>query len=234
MKKIILFSAMALLTGSLFAADSSPKDDVINAAKKLADESNYSWHTAVVVPDDAQFKPGPTDGKTQQDGLTYVKMSFGDNDMEIYMQGTNAAITNPDGGWQSLAEMEGDDQGPGRFMIGMVRGFKAPAAQIVDLVNGAKDLEKDGDAYSSDLTEAGAKDLLAFRRGRGGADITNPSGSVKFWIKDGEVVKYEFKVKGTMDFNGNSFDVDRDTTVEIKDVGNTKIDVPADAKKKMS
>jgi hypothetical protein len=233
MKKTILFGAMALLAGSLFAADSSPKDDVINAAKKLADQPNYSWHTTVVVPEDARFKPGPTEGKTEKDGLTYVKLSFGDNDTEIYMQGTNAAVTDPDGGWQSLAELESDDQGPGRFMVGMIRNFKAPAAQVIDLVNGAKDLTKDGDAYSSDLTESGAKDLMTFRRG-GGANVSNPSGSVKFWLKDGELVKYEFKVKGKISFNGNDFDVDRDSTVEIKDVGNTKIDVPADAKKKMS
>jgi hypothetical protein len=70
MKKKILFSAMALLTGSLLAADSSPKDDVTNAAQKLGEETNHSWHTTVIVPEDAQFKPGPTDGKTEKDGLT--------------------------------------------------------------------------------------------------------------------------------------------------------------------
>jgi hypothetical protein len=74
---------------------------------------------------------------------------------------------------------------------------------------------------------------MTFRRG-GGANVSNPSGSVKFWLKDGVLVKYEFKVKGKISFNGNDFDVDRDSTVEIKDVGSTKIDVPADAKKKMS
>ena len=42
MKKNILISTMALLAGSLLAADSSPKDDIIAAAKKLADKSNYS------------------------------------------------------------------------------------------------------------------------------------------------------------------------------------------------
>ncbi|HVU27759.1 MAG TPA: hypothetical protein VHG71_08505 [Verrucomicrobiae bacterium] len=232
MKTKILFGAITLLAGSLFAADSTPKDDVLAAAKKLGSETNYSWHATVVVPDDAQFKPGPTDGKTEKGEITYVKLSFGDNSTEIFMKGTNAAITNPDGDWQSLAELEGDSQGPGRFMAGFVRNFKAPAAQVADLVAGAKELKKDGDAISGDLTEAGARDLLAFRRG-GGASVSNPSGSVKFWIKDGELAKYEFKVKGKVSFNGNDFDVDRDTTVEIKDVGKTKIDMPDAAKKKL-
>ena len=99
----------------------------------------------------------------------------------------------------------------------------------------AKELKKDGDVYASDLTEDGAKAMMTFggRRG-GGPTITNPSGSVKFWLKDGVLTKYEFKVKGTMSFNGNDIDVDRDTTVEIKDVGSTKVTVPDEAKKKLS
>ncbi len=40
MKRNILFSATILLASSLLAADSSPKDDVTNAAKKLAAKDN--------------------------------------------------------------------------------------------------------------------------------------------------------------------------------------------------
>jgi len=229
MKKHILIGAMAMLAGSLLAADSSPKDDVTNAAKKLGGSANYSWHATVVVPEDAQFKPGPTDGKTEKAGLTYVKLSFGDNTTEFVKKGESAALTSPDGGWESLTNMD-SSQGPGRFMAGMVRNFKTPDAQAADLVAAAKELKKDGDVYSSDLTEDGAKTLLTFRRG-GGATVTNPSGSVKFWLKDGVLTKFEFKVKGTVTFNGNDIDVDRDTTVEIKDVGTTKMDAPDEAKK---
>ena len=41
------------------------------------------------------------------------------------------------------------------------------------------ELKKDGDVYSGDLTEAGAKAQFRF------GTVTNPKGSVKFWIKDG-------------------------------------------------
>jgi len=37
-----------------------------------------------------------------------------------------------------------------------------------------------------------------------------------------------------MNFNGNDVDIDRTTTVEIKEVGSTKVDVPEEAKKKLS
>jgi len=232
MKKIISFGAMALLAGPLFAADSSSKDDVTNAAKKLGDSANYTWRTTVVVPEDSQFKPGPTDGKTEKGGLTYVKLSFGDNTAEFVKKGESAALTSPDGGWQSLTNMD-SSEGPGRFMLGMVRNFKTPDAQAAGIAATTKELKKDGDVYSSDLTEDGAKALLTFggRRGGNGPTITNPSGSAKFWVKDGVLTKYEFKVKGTVSFNGNDIDVDRDTTVEIKDVGTTKMDAPDEAKK---
>jgi hypothetical protein len=62
-------------------------------------------------------------------------LSFGDDDTEIFMKGTNAVITNPDGGWQTFAEWESAAEGPGRFLVGMVRNFKTPAAQAGDLVS---------------------------------------------------------------------------------------------------
>jgi hypothetical protein len=230
MKTKALLSVAAALTGSVLAVQAGPADDVTAAAQKLGTESSYSWHTTVVVPEDSQFKPGPTEGKTAS-GTTYVKLSFGDNETEIYMKGTNAVLTNPDGGWQTLADLANDDQGPGRFMVGMVRNFRTPVSQAADLVAGAKNLVQANGAYTSDLTPDAAKKMLSFRRG--GAGASNASGSVQFWVANGELTKYEFHVKGTVSFNGNDRDIDRDTTVEIKNVGSTKIDMPDDAKKLM-
>lgn len=234
MKKTVLFSAAAaLLTFSLSAADSTTKDDVNAAAKKLADTSSYSWRSTVAVPEDAPFKPGPTDGKAEKEGYTMITMTFGDNETKAVMKGEKRAATNQDGEWQSLSELD-NAEGPARFMGAMLRNFKAPAEQATELVSFAKDLKKDGDVYSGDMTEEGAKTLLRFRR-RGGnnATVTNPKGSVKFWVTDGMLTKYEFNVKGTVSFNGNDMDQDRTTTVVIKDVGTTKVTIPDDAKKKL-
>jgi len=235
MKKIILFNGMALLAASLIAADSGTKDDIKNAATKLGEKANYSWKTTVVVPESAQFRPGPTEGKTEKDGFTHVRMSFGDNTTQAVLKGDKAAVTNREGEWQSLADLD-NAEGPGRFLGFFVRNITTPAVQAADLAAAAKDLKKDGDAYSSDLTEAGAKTLLTFRprSGGDGPSVSDAKGSVKFWIKDGELSKYEFKVQGKVSFNGNERDVERTTTVEIKDVGTTKVEVPEDAKKKLS
>jgi hypothetical protein len=232
MKRNLLFGLAAFLAGSLIAAETTPQDDVMSAVKKLAEKPNYAWKTTVVVPEDAPFHPGPTDGKTETNGFTHVKLNFGDNTTEFVLKGDKAAVTSPEGDWQALSELD-DSEGPGRFLSRMIRNFEAPAAQAREIAALVKELKKDGDVYSGDLTEKGAKSLLLFRGG-GQATASNAKGSARFWIKDGVLSKYEFKVTGSVSFNGNDMDVDRTTTVEIKDVGTTKVDVPEGAKKKLS
>jgi hypothetical protein len=63
--------------------------------------------------------------------------------------------------------------------------------------------------------------------------VKDAKASIKFTIKDGNLTKFEMHVTGTRSFNGNDNDVDQTTTTEIKDVGTTTIDVPADAKAKL-
>jgi hypothetical protein len=239
MKKNILFGLITFAMTSLMAADSNPKDDVKKAASALGNENNYTWRATVEVPADAQFKPGPTDGKTEKGGYTTLSIEFGDNTSEGVLKGTNGAVKTDDG-WQSLADATKDDGSggfnPTVFMARVVQNSKTPAVEAASLADAAKELKQDTNSISGDLTEAGVKELLAFRRGRNGGNgptITNPKGSVKFWIKDGKLVKYQYHVLGAMSFNGNDFDVDRTTTVEIKDVNTTKIDVSDDARKKL-
>jgi hypothetical protein len=232
MKRNLLFTAATVLAGSLFAADPTPKDDILAAAKNLGEKPNYSWKTTVVVPEGSPFRPGPTEGKTEKDGVTYLTMSFGDITTRAYLKNDKGAVTNPDGGWQTLADLD-NAEGPGRFLGMMLRNLKAPATQAAEIAGFAKDLKQEADTYVSDLTEEGAKTLLRFRRGGDGPTISNPKGSVKFWLKEGALQKYEYKVKGLINFGGNEVDVDRATTVEIKDVGTTKFDVPEEAKKKL-
>jgi len=239
MKKYLLSGALTLLAGPLLVAAADPKDDVLSASKKLADAANYTWDVTIDNANGGGFSMGPNHGKIEKGGYLWYSMTFNDNTTEIVMKGTNAAVNTPDNGWQSRAEATaaGDQPGPGRFLARMLDNFQTPPKQADDLVSKAKDIKKTEDTYAGDLTEDGAKALLSFRRGRNGGDgptVTNPKGSVKFWIKDGRLTKYEFKLQGSMSFNGNDFDVDRTTTVEIKDVGSTKIAVPDGAAKKMS
>jgi hypothetical protein len=242
MKKNLLLGMMTLMAGSLLAADSSPKDDVVNAATALGNQPNYSWHSASESPGGGGFGGGPTEGKTEKDGYTWISLTRGDNTTEALIKGTNAAIKT-DNGWQTIAEATADNGGggfnPAMFIARALQNYKTPAIQAADLAGQVKELKKDAEVIDGDLTDDGAKALLSFRpRGGGGGnfpapEITNAKGSVKFWIADGQLTKYEIHISGTVSFNGNDRDIDRTTTVEIKDVGTTKIEAPDDAKKKL-
>src|SRR6185295_5096413 len=166
-----------------------------------------------------RFRPGPTEGKAEKDGVTHLSMTRGDNTIEAVLKGGKGALKLQDG-WQSLAEATADDggqPGPGRFLGRMLQNYKAPAVEVAELIGKVKELKSADGVYSGDLTEDGAKSLLTFG-GRGGAggngpEISDAKGAVKIWVKDGLLSKYEYKVQGKMSFNGNDRDIDRTTTV---------------------
>ena len=105
MRTTLLFGWTTLLASSLLGADSTPKDDITNAAKRLGEKPNYSWRTTIVVPEDAPFKPGPSDGKVEKDGLTSVSMGIMDRKMQAVVQGekgrlrTGKAFGSPSMNW---------------------------------------------------------------------------------------------------------------------------------------
>jgi hypothetical protein len=250
MKRNVLLAAMMLTAGSLLAAD--PKDDVTTATKKLADSPNYSWKQSTENAGGGGgggggfggFGGGAVDGKAEKGGLVYTSRTFNDMTFETASIGTNTAMNRGDG-WQTAAEMAAANGGGGGGRRGgFGRGATpTPASQAQDILKSVKELKEFGGAYVGDLTEEGAKALAlpfpAGGRGGGGGGFTPPEvtgakGSVKFWVKDGVLSKYELKVQGKMTFNDNDIDINRTTTVEIKDVGTTKIPVPDDIKKKLS
>jgi len=233
MKQLSLIAGALLVCASLIAADDS-KADVKAAAKKLG--NNYSWNTTTKLQGAGNFQPGPAEGQTA-DGWIYMKTTFGERTIESVIHGTKAATQTQDG-WQNVDELEGNRA----FLARRLKTFKAPADEAADLADKTKALKKDGDAISGDLTEDGAKDLLSLGGRRPNADANNArpgpkdaKGSVKFWVKDGALTKYEFHVQGKIaGRDDQEMNIDRTTTVEIKDVGKTKVNAPEEAKKKIS
>ena len=244
MKRNVLLGAVLLCATSLIAADAA--SDVKAAAKKLGEKGNYSWKSNSEsagggAGGNRGRGAGPTDGKTDA-GTILLSMTRGENTLEAVLKGDKGAIKTQEG-WQSLseaAEATGDGGGGrgnmGRFVARTLQTFKAPAAEAEDLAGKAKDLKKDGDAYAGELPAEAVKGLLSRARRPGGEapEVADPKGKVKFWVKDGVLSKYEYNVQGKMTFNNNDVDIDRTTTVEIKDVGTTKVAVPDEAKKKLS
>jgi hypothetical protein len=246
MKTTILLGGVLLCATSLIAADVA--SDVKAAAKKLS--SNYSWKSTSESAGgggggNRSRAAGPTEGKTDG-GITQLSMARGDNTVEAVLKGDKGAIKTEEG-WKSLAEAAeaGGDGGGGaggrggaaRFTARTLQNYKAPAAEAEDLIGKAKDLKKDGDAYTGTLGAEEVKALMSrgFRRpGSNAPEVADAKGSVKFWTKDGALSKYQYNVQGKMTFNNNDVEINRTTTVEIKDVGTTKLNVPEEAKKKLS
>lgn len=130
----------------------------------------------------------------------------------------------------------------GLFAARMLRNYQLPAAEASGLVDKLKEVKPTPDgSYGGELTEDGVKEILS--RGRGGRGgganapaVSGAKGSVRFWLKDGLLHKYEYQVQGTMTIGQNQreIEVNRTMTVEIKGVDGTKVDVPEDARKKLS
>jgi len=93
--------------GIALAADSN---DVANAARKLADQSNYSWKTTVTV----RRKPVPSRANRGQDRegrLTRLSMTRGENTTDAVLKATRAiiwkAVGNPWRSWPMATRARG-------------------------------------------------------------------------------------------------------------------------------
>ena len=250
MKTNLLLTAAIFLAGSLISVQADDKDSVTSAIKKLAEKGNYSWTSTTKRPENSgrnnrggRGSAGPTEGKTA-DGLAYITSKRGDRTSESLVKGKKAAYKGQDG-WAAVEARTEDGGGEGRRRGGRGRGgwglrnFKAPAVQAEELLGKVSEIKKDGNAYTGTLKDEAAKALVSFGgRGRGGndggGDRPEPTGvkaTAKFWLKDGVLAKFETVAEGSISFNGNDRNLGRTTTVEIEEVGSTKIDVPEEAKK---
>jgi YD repeat-containing protein len=161
-----------------------------------------------------------------------LKSTFGDRTIHTAAKGEKVIFK----GEEEWEVADDGAQGPGAFAARRMKAFKAPAVEAADLADKAQSLKKADGVISSDLTEAGAKSFLTFGGRRPNADAPGPKdakGSVKFWVKDGELTKYEYNVQGKIIGRDDAeISINRTTTVEIKDVGKTKLTLPDEAKKK--
>ena len=259
MKSNHYLTAAMLLAFPLVSAQAGPKDDVAKAIKEL--EGNYSWTLTMKRPErpdsaggnnSNRWGSGTSEGKTS-DGIVYLKSTRGDRTMESLVKGDKAA-TKGDDGWTMVEETastsgadgSGTDERRRRWRGRSLQNYKSPATQAEELVGKIAELKQDGDAYTGELTEEAAKEMVSFGggRNRGGGDAagadrperpqpTGAKATVKFWIKDGVLSKYETIVAGKIKFNEREMDLARTTTVEFKDVGKTKIEIPDSLKEKL-
>jgi hypothetical protein len=233
MKEKILFGATVLLAGSLLAVDSNPQDAVKDAAKSLGEKSNYSWTTTIDLGGDMS---GTIEGKAEKAGATFLVLSAAGQEMDAAVKG-DKGVVKLDEGWKPIKEVaeDKDQQEPLRIAARILQTQKLPAAEAADLASKTKELKLADGVYSGDLTADGIKELVKIVKETAGhsLEVSSAKWSVKFWLKDSSLSKYESSMSGTVKFDGDDHDVNMKTTVQIKDVGTTKVSVPEAAAKKL-
>jgi hypothetical protein len=228
--KAHLVSLTFFVAAAAWAADSADKETVQKAVTKLQSASSYAWTANYTMGGDGGGGGGgKMEGKADKSGQATMNLEFGGGNMlmDMAIKGTNGAMKR-DGEWQSFADIAAENP---RFGA-MLKEIKTPAKQLTDLLKYTGDLKVQDGVYSADLSAAGVKEMLAFGRSAG-IEVSNPKGSVKFWVKDGNLTKFEYQNSGTVSFDGNDRDLDVKTTVEIKDVGTAKVTIPEEAAKKL-
>jgi len=205
------------------------------ASKQLAEKANYSWVSSTVEGDGSPGKLSAIQGKAEKGSLTYLSFAVGGIPVEVCMKGEKGSAKALEG-WQTFDEIA-QTSGTADAVIRFLRTYKAPAPESAQLIKGMKSIKEEEGAFTGDLSEEAVKGflLLGTRRREGQEPKTSDAkGSIKFWIKDGALTKYEIKVQGKVSAGDRESNINRTTTIEIKDVGTTKVEVPPEAIQKLS
>ncbi len=107
-----------------------------------------------------------------------------------------------------------------------VRTLTPPTEELARLAKEAKDVKKEKDGYTVTLGEEAAKAWVPPSE-RGVAR----GGTVRVWVADGLVTKYEVKVRLMGRRGGAEIDGEASRAVELRDIGKAKVEVPAEAAK---
>lgn len=233
--KSYLVSIALIAAGTIALADA--KDDVKAAAKKVADGGNYTW-VATTEIEGANWTPAKITGKAIPGGVAVIT-SERDGEVTTAVVKGEKGVLKTDDGWKTAEDLRNAGGGGGGGGRGGNRGAmllrtRMPASEAIRIADKTKELKAADGMVSGDLTEEGAKELATLGRGRPGGqapEAKNAKGSIRYWVKEGQLAKMQLKVSATVSVNGEDRDMARTVTYEIRDVGTTQATAPAEAKK---
>ncbi len=223
MKKFIVAAIFGIAATALWAADQvGPGEELRGAIKQLVAKDNYRWSRT-------SKPPGQTEGSISNDGRMYVVTSLpgAATTRESAMSGGKLArkLRNE---WRPTPALGGREIG------GVLRNREDPAVEADDLASKTRELKRrDQGVYFGDLTEEGAKSLVAFGApdGERALRLAGAKGTATFWVKEGTLVKFEYHVEGRVAFTAGEREVNVTTTTVVKDIGTTKVEIPKEAEK---
>jgi hypothetical protein len=236
MKTTSLVGILTILGATLCPGAANPQQTVANAAKQLAERPNYAWTTTFRDAGSSSGRLGPFEGKAEKSGLTFLSFAVGDVPVEVFMKGDKGTAKVFEQ-WQSFEELARTGATPAA-VVRFLRSYRAPAAQVADLAGKVKALKETAEgALEGELNEEAVRELLLMglprREGEEPPRTDDPKGSVRFWLKDGALTKYEIKLQGKITAGERILNINRTQTVEIKGVGDTALNLPPEAGEKL-
>lgn len=237
---VLLLATLLWLTGA-YAAD--PPEALKAAVEKLAKGSNYTWTTTFTFPD-APIHPGPLNGQIDTNGFLLVSQNIGRGDFEAVIKDGIGVLKLPVG-WLGAQEIvDGNPAGavgPAFLMSRVLFNVRRPDIQTAELLKMGASFTKDDQGVI--IEQLGEKDVVTLiRNGVTGRPNPQPpplkaaKGSVKYWLNDGLIGKYEINLQAQMlpSAHERAVDFKPTTTVEITNVGITKVVVPDAAREKIA
>ena len=245
MKRIIVLGLICMLVNVLSCTDKNPKkafrpeEAVSNATTHLNNESNYSWITETKEAAGSSGMFGTAvpviEGKAEKNGVTWLSFSVIGLPVAVCMKGEKGAA-NALWGWQTFDETA-ENGGTPAAIVSYLRNYKTPVAESAILAGQVKEIKEANGAITCELKMDAVNEMLLLgtrqREGQEPPKTSDAKGSVTFWLNNGELTKFEVKVQGKVIAGDRESDINRTTTVEIKDVGKTKLELPAEAKLKL-
>ena len=199
------------------------EEDLDKAAAKAGTMTNYSCTITIKTEGLTEGGEGQeipaVELRIQPDAPWHLKSG----ETEAYRKG-DVLVVKEGAAWKRA-----DRGAKAAKVLQMVRG---PHEILVNLKSASfKEVKREDSegsrCFLGDLTEAA---LAQFAQGRPQPKST---GTAKVWVNgDGAVTKFEVRIESKMkDKTGQEIAVQRTTTVEVRDVGSTKYDVPEEATK---
>ncbi|HZE98384.1 MAG TPA: hypothetical protein VE981_15235 [Planctomycetota bacterium] len=221
MKSIALLGGLVLL--SLCGTAHADDVEALKAAvSKLAEASGYSWTHTLVNP---KNRTG-VEGKTQKEGATWV-VSKGTSGTNEWVRKGDRRVLKTAEGWKTTTTADSGD---------VFRPQAPPTETALGFIAAIKEV-KAGAAgfYSGELLEAQTKEIIhpGGSKPPESGGIANAKGTIKFWVKDGVLTRLEARLTGHSTVGKSKMEIDHDKniTIEVKDIGSVKIDLPAEAAK---
>ncbi|MCC9642471.1 arabinan endo-1,5-alpha-L-arabinosidase [Rhodopirellula sp. JC740] len=193
------------------------------AIEELETKRSYRWVSESELEGQSGFRPGAMRGTTVADDMIALSISFGSRDLQTVIDGEKAAVTDRDGRWETIA-MKDQGYSSGKSSASIARNVETPVEELKKLVPLLTFLRTEDDWIVGDLPANAAEDHLEIRRG--GETVRRPTGIVRFRINHGSLTKYVVRAEAELVNEDRTNKVSRTKTIQLRDVGTAKWDVP--------